>query len=65
MVSKAARKEFKQNLQLQFLTGENTGDVERGREGTARAGAAQSSLEGLRSVLKADLTFHLPWPVLF
>lgn len=65
MAFKAARKEFKQNLQLQLLTGENTGDVQRGREGTARAGAGQSSVEGLRSVLKVDLTFHLPWPVLF
>lgn len=62
---KAACKKFKQNLQLQLLTGENTGDVQRGREDTARAGAGQRSLEGLSSVLKADLTFHLPWPVLF
>lgn len=49
MAFKAACKKFKQNLQLQLLTGENTGDVQRGREGTARAGAGQGSLEGLSS----------------
>ena len=65
MAFKAACKKFKQNLQLQLLTGENTVDEQIGSEGTARAGAGPRSLEGLSSVLKADLTFHLPRPVLF